>query len=64
MQIAHLISQLIEKGSLLGAPVVKLFGSLRAFALRLLEAWRTVSLSPPTRQQHLSKRFQIRLHDY
>jgi hypothetical protein len=63
MQIAHLISQLIAKGSLLAAPAAELFGSLRAFAARMLEAWRTILLDQATLERQLASRFQIRLHD-
>ena len=61
MQIAHLISQLIAKGSLLAAPAAELFGSLRAFAARLLEAWRTALLDLESLQRDMACPFQIRL---
>lgn len=61
MQIAHLISQLIEKGNLLKASVRKLFGSISAFVARLLEAWRTVALDSAALEEHLAVRYQIRL---
>jgi len=40
LQIAHLILQLIERGSLLGADGKRLFGSLRTLARRLAESLR------------------------
>ena len=61
MQIAHLISQLIEKGNLLKTSVRKLFGSISAFVARLLEAWRTVALDSAVIEEHLGVRYQIRL---
>jgi hypothetical protein len=61
MQIAHLIAQLIQKGSLLTAPPAKLFGSLRAFALRLLEAWRIETPDPADFHAQMAGPFQIRL---
>lgn len=64
MQIAHLLSQLIAKGSLLAAPAMELFGSLRAFAARLLEAWRTALLDRDWLERQMASRFQIRLHGY
>jgi len=64
IQIAHLVSQLIAKGSLLSAPAAELFGNLRAFAARLLEAWRTAPLDMDSLEANLTGRFQIRLHDY
>jgi hypothetical protein len=46
LQIAHLILQLLEKGSLLrkvaGKSAVGLFGSLKNIARRLLEAFRYI----------------------
>jgi hypothetical protein len=62
MQIAHLISQLLVKGALRHTPVVRLFGSLRAFATRLLEAWRTATLTAALAEL-LAHRCQIRLDD-
>jgi len=64
MQLADLISQLLEKGSLIPGPVSWLFGSLAAFAARLLEAWRTHVIEPFALRRQLNKRFQIRLHHY
>jgi hypothetical protein len=61
LQIAHLIRQLIEKGSLLKASAQALFGSLRAFGARLLEAWRTTLLHEDVVERALAQRVQIRL---
>lgn len=61
MQIAHLIHQLIVKGNLLRAPLKELFGSLRAFTARLLEAWRTTTIAPDLLDRCLAKPAQIRL---
>jgi hypothetical protein len=49
MQIAHLLMQLMEKGSLLRAAFPRGFGSARNLAWRLLEALRNASL---TREQY------------
>ena len=61
LQIAHMISQLLVKGVLRQTPVVRLFGSLRAFAARLLEAWRNVAL--PDGALAGGPAFQVRFHD-
>ena len=60
LQIAHLIAQLIEKGDLFRARPKCLFGSLIAFAARLLEAWRTTPLDDATLDRTLAVRIQIR----
>jgi len=49
MQIAHMLMQLMEKGSLLAARFPKGFGSARNLAHRLLEALRNATL---TREQY------------
>jgi hypothetical protein len=46
LQIAHLVAQLMEKGSLLKKLFPKGVGSLKDLALLLLEAWRTAPFSP------------------
>ena len=61
LQIAHTLSQLIEKGNLLGAPVAKLYGSCRAFAQRLLEAFRNSFIPPALWTQLMQTPYQIRL---
>lgn len=63
MQIAHLLSQLMVKGTLRRTPVVRLFGSLKAFAARLLEAWRTAFVDASRIAELLATRCQIRLDD-
>lgn len=45
LQVAHVIDQLIHRGSLLNQIFPKGFGSGRNLAFRLLEAWRNASLS-------------------
>ena len=46
LQCAHLIWQLLCLGNLLPSPPPRLFGSLLAFASRLLDAWRFALLDP------------------
>ena len=41
MQIAHILNQLIEKGSLLGDNIKRTFGSIRNISRRILESLRT-----------------------
>jgi hypothetical protein len=67
LQIAHLILQLLEKGSLLrqlaaevGKTVLGLFGSLQNMAKRLLESVRNVVWPEESFKAHAKKR-QIRL---
>ena len=60
LQIAHILSQLIEKGNLLGAAVANLFGSARAFAQRLLEAFRNCRIRADAWADLIARRFQIR----
>ena len=45
LQIAHLLAQLLAKGSLLKKLFPKRVGSLKDLALLLLEAWRTAPFS-------------------
>lgn len=61
LQIAHIINQLMEKGSLLGGEVKKVFGSIRNLSRRLLESLRTSVFDPVDIQFIESSRFQIRL---
>lgn len=61
LQIAHIISQLMEKGSLLVDEVKKAFGSIRNLSRRLLESLRTSVFNPIDIQSIESSRFQIRL---
>lgn len=60
LQIAHLIFQLIEKGSLFRKAFPKGMGSQRNLAKRILEAWRNLKISPSDFRDLGEKRFQIR----
>jgi hypothetical protein len=60
LQIAHLIFQLIEKGSLFRKAFPNGLGSLKNIAFRLLEAWRNLRLSSNGFQGLYSGRYQIR----
>lgn len=60
LQIAHLLSQLIEHGSLFRTAFPKGVGSVKNIAFRLLEAWRNLRLSLADVQQLLDTRAQIR----
>ncbi len=59
-QIAHLIAQLIERGSLFRRAFPTGVGSAKNIAFRLLEAWRNLRLSTDQIQQMLDARLQIR----
>jgi len=61
LQIAHLISQLMEKGDLLRTDVKRLCGSLRNFALLLLISLRTTTFDREELAALESARIQIRL---
>jgi len=60
LQIAYLIFQLMEKGSLFRKAFPQGVGSLRNIAFRLLEAWRNLRLSPKAFHNLYSGRYQIR----
>jgi len=60
LQIAHLIFQLIEKGSLFRKAFPHGLGSLKNIAFRLLEAWRNLRLSSSALQHLYGGRYQIR----
>ena len=60
LQIAHIINQLMEKGSLLKEGVKKAFGGIRNFTRRLLEGLRTILLTPERLRNILSAPCQIR----
>ena len=60
LQIAHLITQLMEKGSLLRQAFPQGWGSSRNLAFRLLEAWRNLRLSPDEWVSLYGGRYQIR----
>ena len=61
LQIAHIISQLMEKGSLLVDEVKKAFGSIKNLSRRLLESLRTSVFNSIELESIESSRFQIRL---
>jgi len=60
LQLAHLISQLIERGSLFRRAFPTGVGSAKNIAFRLLEAWRNLRLSTNQILQMLDARLQIR----
>ena len=60
LQIAHLLFQLMEQGSLFRHAFPKGVGSAKNIAFRLLEAWRNLRVSAQALQQLLGARFQIR----
>jgi len=60
LQIAHLLFQLLEKGSLFRQAFPQGVGSLRNIAARLLEAWRNLRLSPEAFCALYGGRYQIR----
>jgi hypothetical protein len=62
MQIAHLVLQLIEMGSLIGGSVKRLFGSLRNLARRLAESLRHYLIPPQATDPLAAARIQIRLN--
>jgi len=60
LQIAHVLAQLIERGSLFRRAFPNGVGSAKNIALRLLEAWRNLRLSPTALRRMLDTRVQIR----
>jgi hypothetical protein len=60
LQIAHLLAQLIERGSLFRRAFPNGVGSAKNIAFRLLEAWRNLRLHPAAVQSLLNIRLQIR----
>ncbi len=60
LQIAHMIFQLIEKGSLFRKAFPKGLGSQRNLAKRILEAWRNFKMSASDFSNLGKGRFQIR----
>jgi len=60
MQIAHMISQLLYKGSLLGKDGRKRLGSLKNLAFYILEAWRNAWLGKPAIEALHARSIQIR----
>lgn len=61
LQIAHIINQLMEKGSLLKNEIKRTFGSIRNIARRLLESLRTSIFNETELYAIKLSRFQIRL---
>ncbi len=60
LQIAHLIAQLIEKGSLFRKAFLAGVGSAKNIAFRLLEAWCNLCVSAEPIHQMLDARCQVR----
>ena len=60
MQVAHIIFQLIETGSLFRKAFPNGVGSAKNIAFRLLEAWRNLRLGPTQLQHMLNARPHIR----
>ena len=60
LQIAHMLAQLLDKGSLLRKTFPAGFGSAKNLAFRLLEAWRNAPLTKEAIDPWLRARFQIR----
>jgi hypothetical protein len=61
MQIAFLLVQLVHRSNLFETPVRRLFGSVRAFVGRMLEAWRNWPLDRDALEKTLNAGYQIRL---
>ncbi len=61
MQIADLLSQIIQHSKLLEQDPASLFGSIASFAVRLLEVWRNFTIPLRQLEKTLSARYQIRL---
>ena len=64
LQIAHLLFQLVERGSLFRKAFPAGVGSAKNLAFRLLEAWRNLRLSPEEIPQMLALRRQIRFDSF
>jgi hypothetical protein len=60
LQVAHIIAQLIERGSLFRKAFPSGVGSAKNIAFRLLEAWRNFRLTDEQLHLMLSVRIQIR----
>jgi len=61
LQIAHVLFQLMEKGSLLKKTFPRGFGSAKNLALLLLEAWRNAKLNDEDYRRIKTERFQFRI---
>ena len=62
LQIAHMILQLLERGSLLSAPCRKLFGSIRNLTARLVESIRNHVIPPEALDPQAAASIQIRIN--
>jgi hypothetical protein len=62
LQIAHLLTQLMERGSLLAQDAKRLFGSLSNLTRRLAESIRYVLIPPEALDPALAAAIQIRLN--
>jgi hypothetical protein len=62
LQIAHLILQLLERGSLLSQEAKRLFGSFRNLAKRLAESLRNHLIPAEALDPHACRAMQIRLN--
>jgi hypothetical protein len=62
LQIAHILSQLLDKGSFLKKTFPAGFGSAKNLAFRLLEAWRNAHLDKDAIETMLRQRLQIRFY--
>jgi hypothetical protein len=62
LQIAHMILQLLERGSLLSTDCKRLFGSLRNLARRLAESLRNRLIPPQALDPVLAAAIQIRIN--
>ena len=60
LQMAHMIAQLMDKGSLLKKAFPSGFGSAKNLSFRLLEAWRNARLTKADFNAMLLAQFQIR----
>ena len=60
LQIAHIIFQLMEKGSLFHRSFPKGVGSQKNIAFRLLEAWRNLRIGSEEFSSFYKGRYQIR----
>ena len=60
LQIAHMLVQLMDKGSLLKKAFPAGFGSIKNLSFRLLEAWRNARMTKADFDTMLPAQFQIR----
>lgn len=60
LQIAHMLAQLMYRGSLLGKAGRHALGAQKNLAKLLLEAWRNRSISPAEIREISTRRFQVR----